>query len=124
MKIFATAVNCMHGQVQEPVIKFLKSNYKVDYVDMITELGPEKIIAEDSERYKINSIKQRLDVSVDNHGSKIILMAGHANCAGNPVEKETHVAQTLQASAALKKWFPEVVIIPVWIGEDWIVEPI
>ena len=124
MKKFASAVNCMDGRVQEPVINYLKSNYKVDYVDMITEPGPDKIIAEDSDKYKMNSIKQRLDISVNGHGSKIIVMVGHTNCAGNPVDKETHIAQTLQSAATIKSWFPEVKIIPVWIGDDWVVEPL
>jgi hypothetical protein len=114
----------MDGRILEPIIHYLKTNFDIDYVDMITESGPEKIIAEDSEKYKINSIKQRLDISINKHGSKIILMAGHAGCTTNPVEKETHIAQVLQSSAALKNWFPQVQIIPVWIGDDWVVEPI
>lgn len=124
MKLFATAINCMDGRVQEPVIRFLKTHYNVDYVDMITEPGPDKIIAEDTDKYKMNSIKQRLDISVNKHGSKIILMAGHADCAGNPVDKDTHIAQTLNASATIREWYPEAQIVPVWIGDDWSVEPL
>lgn len=124
MKIFATAVNCMDGRVQEPVTKYLKTNFDVDYVDMITELGPDKIIAEDSERYKLNSIKQRLDISINKHASTIIAMVGHSGCYGNPVEKNAQIAQILQSSATLKNWYPDTQIIPLWIGEDWLVEPI
>ena len=124
MKTFAAAVNCMDGRVQEPVIQYLKNNFGVDYIDMITEPGPDKIIAEDSDKYKMNSIKQRLDISVNLHGSKFIVMVGHADCAGNPVEKDIHIAQTLQSSATLKSWFPDVQVIPVWIGDDWIVQPL
>ncbi len=36
---FATAINCMDGRVQLPVIAYLKSKYVVDYVDAITEPG-------------------------------------------------------------------------------------
>ncbi len=124
MKIFATAVNCMDGRVQEPVSKYLKRNFAVDFVDMITELGPDKIIAEESEAYKLSSIKQRLEVSIEKHESKIIAMVGHAGCFGNPVEKNIQIAQILQSSATLKKWYPEVQIIPLWVGENWKVEPI
>lgn len=124
MKNFATAVNCMDGRVQEPVIQYLKKKYRVDFVDMITEPGPDKILAEQTESFKLNSIKQRLDISVNQHGSKMILMAGHADCAGNPVDKDTHIAQTLNAAALIRQWFPEVEIVPVWIGEDRVVEPL
>lgn len=114
----------MDGRIQEPVINYLKSNFGIDYVDMITESGPDKILAEESDKYRMNSIKQRLEISINNHGSKIILMAGHAGCSTNPVEKEIHIAQILQSAAVLKNWFSEVQIIPVWIGEDWVVDPI
>ena len=124
MKKFATAVNCMDGRVQEPVIRFMKKKFGVHYVDMITEPGPDKILADNKEKYKIGSIRQRLEISVRQHGSRIILMAGHEHCAGNPVDKMTHIAQILNSAATIRNWFPEVEIIPVWIGEDWEVEPL
>jgi hypothetical protein len=43
---FATALNCMDGRVQITIIEFLKKKFKVDYVDMITEPGIDKILAE------------------------------------------------------------------------------
>jgi hypothetical protein len=45
---FATALNCMDGRVQIPIIEFLKKKFKVDYVDMITEPGIDKILAEEN----------------------------------------------------------------------------
>jgi len=38
--IFCTAVNCMDGRVQLPVINYLKERFSANYVDMITEPGP------------------------------------------------------------------------------------
>ncbi|MCB0804821.1 MAG: hypothetical protein KDC05_03430 [Bacteroidales bacterium] len=124
MKAFAAAVNCMDGRVQEPVIKYLKENFEIDYVDMITEPGPDRILSEEQESIRVNSIKQRLDISVNKHGSKIILVSGHDDCAGNPTDKETHIVQTLNSAARIKKWFPSAEVIPVWINSDWEVEPV
>ncbi|MBC8487842.1 MAG: hypothetical protein H8D45_17580 [Bacteroidetes bacterium] len=121
MKKFATAVNCMDGRVQEPVINFLKNNYGVDYVDMITEPGPDKILAENTDKFKINSIKERVDISINKHGSGIILMVGHGDCAGNHVDKQTHISETLSSVELLKSWFTNIEVIPVWIDENWIV---
>lgn len=122
MKKFATAVNCMDGRVQEPVIHYLKKNYGVHYVDLITEHGPDKILAENKEKFKLNSIRQRLEVSVRQHGSRVILMAGHEHCTGNPVNKKIHVAQILNSAATIRNWYPDLEILPVWIGEDWAIE--
>ena len=124
MKTFAAAVNCMDGRVQEPVIRYLKKHFEVDYVDMITEPGPDGILSEEQEGFRVNSIKQRLDISINKHGSKIILMVGHDDCAGNPVDKETHIVQSLNSAARIKKWYPDVEVIPVWINDRWEVEPI
>ncbi len=42
----------MDGRVQEPVIKFLKEKYKVDFVDMITEArGMDRILAERDKKF-------------------------------------------------------------------------
>ena len=124
MKKFAKAVNCMDCRVQEPLINFLKKKFGVDYVDMITEPGPDKILAEGTDKFKLNSIKQRVDISLNQHASELILVAGHEHCANNPVDKNTHIAQTLNSAATIRKWFPNAKIIAVWIGDDWVVEPL
>lgn len=36
---FCTAINCMDGRVQLPVINYLKKHFKVNYVGSITEPG-------------------------------------------------------------------------------------
>lgn len=124
MKKIATAVNCMDGKVQEPVIRYLKKNHNVHYVDMITEPGPDKILSGTEEKFRINSIMQRLEISVRQHGSRLILMAGHAACDSNPVSQEIHIAQILNSAATIRNWFPEVELVPVWITEKGVVEPL
>ncbi len=124
MKKYAAAVNCIDGRVQEPVIRYLKKNFGVDYVDMITESGPDKVIAENAEKFRVNSIKQRLEVSVRQRGVKVILVAGHEHCSGNPVSKDKHIAHILNAAATVRNWFPGVEIIPAWIDGQWKVEPL
>lgn len=55
---FATALNCMDGRVQIPIIEFLKKKFKVDYVDMITEPGIDKILAEENKEL-VSWIKEK-----------------------------------------------------------------
>ena len=59
-KKFATAINCMDGRVQSPTIDYIKSNFNVDYVDMITEPGPNKILAEGKEEQVIEALKKKV----------------------------------------------------------------
>ena len=124
MKKFAAAVNCMDGRVQEPVINYLKKNFAVHYVDMITESGPDKVIAENKEKFRVNSIRQRIEISLQHHGATVVLIAGHDNCSGNPVDKEKHIAHILNSAATIRNWFPSAEIIPVWIDAGGKVEPL
>lgn len=56
----ATAINSMDGRAQVPVIEYIKRIYGVSYVDMITELGPNKTLAENKDKNSIDSIKRRV----------------------------------------------------------------
>ena len=47
---FCTAINCMDGRVQIPVITYLKERFKADYVDVVSEPGPNRILAEGSDQ--------------------------------------------------------------------------
>ena len=118
-KTFATAINCMDGRVQKPVIDFAIAKFGVDYVDMITEAGPDKILSENQDVNTIESIKKRVLISVEKHGSKVIIVSGHHDCAGNPVEKETHLQNTKEAVENIKKWNLGVEVYGVWVGEAW-----
>jgi len=116
---FATAVNCMDGRTQLPVIEFLKAEYGVDYVDAVTEPGPIKILAEGSDSFLVESIKKRVGISVEKHGSKVVALVGHFDCAGNPVDKETQLEQLEASARRAAGWGYEIEIIKVWVDENW-----
>lgn len=115
---FATAINCMDGRTQEPIISWAKKTFEVDYVDAITEPGPDKILAEGSDTL-VESIKNRVMISVNKHGSQNVIMVSHHDCAGNPVSKEEHLDQLKKSVDVISSWELGVKIIGVWIGEDW-----
>jgi len=121
---FATAVNCMDGRVQLPVIHWLKDTYHVDYVDMITDPGPIKILSENTDIALIESIKKRVAISTDKHGSKNIAIVGHYDCAGNPVNKETQLSQLSRSIQLVRSWNNNISVIGLWVDEDWIVHTI
>ena len=51
--------------------------YGVDYVDMVTEPGLNKILSENRDRTIVESIKKRVEISVMKHNSKLIALVGH-----------------------------------------------
>jgi hypothetical protein len=123
-KKFVTAINCMDGRVQLPVIEWMKKEYKADYVDLITEPGPNKILAEKKPGSCVGSIKKRVEISVMKHASKIIAIIGHDDCAGNPIEKETQLHQIKIAVETIESWNFDVLIIGLWVDDHWMVHKI
>jgi len=114
---FATAINCMDGRTQEPIIYWAKKTFDVDYVDAITEPGPDKILAEGSDTL-VESIKNRVMISVNKHGSQNVIVISHHDCAGNPVSKKEHLEQLRKSVDIISSWELGVKIIGVWIGKD------
>lgn len=116
---FCTLIHCMDGRIQESTIKFLKEKYPVDYVDVITEPGPCKILADQLDKHLTENILKRITISVKKHDSKLIFVSGHYDCAGNPVDKQIQVDQVRKSIVFLQSQFPEAVIKGLWIDMYW-----
>jgi hypothetical protein len=119
---FCTTVNCMDGRVQLPVIYYLKNRFQADYVDVISEPGPNLILAKHTVPILVKSIFSRLQVSVKKHKSKGIAIVGHFDCSGNPGSKEEQIQHTKTAIDLVKKTFNRIEIIGLWVDENWEVE--
>ena len=117
--VFVTAINCMDGRTQIPVIEWLKEKYSAEFVDMITEPGPIKILSENKDKALINSIKKRVEISVRKHNSKLVAIVGHYDCAGNPVDKNIQIEQIVKSTEIVKSWKFDVQIIGLWVNEKW-----
>lgn len=114
----------MDGRVQLPVIEWLKSQYGVDHVDVITEPGPHKILACGSS-IRTDAIRDRMLISVQAHGSRVVALAAHADCAGNPAPKEESLRQLQEGMKVIQSWGHPVTIIGLWVDStDWLVEQV
>ena len=116
---FATAINCIDGRAQKPVIDFVGRRFSVDCVDMITEPGPDKILSENKKTEIIKSIKDRVAISVEKHESKAIVIVGHHDCAGNPVTRDEHLKQIKKAKQNIDKWNLGISVYGAWVNENW-----
>ena len=120
---FGTVINCIDGRTQLPVINWLKEKYNLDFVDTITEPGVDKITA-NKDNEKTEQIKSKVQISINAHGSALIAIAGHHNCAGNPVSKDEHIEQIKKSLDTIKSWNFSAKVIGIWINEKWQVEPV
>ena len=124
---FCTAINCMDGRVQLPTTAFLKERFNVDYVDMITEAGPNRILGKQTSFSLLESIFERLRISVEHHHSVGIAVVGHHDCAGNPANQEDQIADTIEAVKYIRKrgsLYKDIAVIGLWINKSWSVSEI
>jgi len=112
---FGTVINCMDGRTQEPANRFLRDRFAVDFVDVITEAGPIRILSEGYPEDVLAGIRARLEISIEGHGSGQLAIVAHEDCAGNPVDKDVQMIQLKKSQAVVKDWFPGVDVIGLWI---------
>ncbi|MGQ9505632.1 MAG: carbonic anhydrase [Thermogutta sp.] len=122
--VFCTAINCMDGRVQMPVIEYLKDRFQADYVDNVTEPGPDGILGRGIDELLLLSILRRVELSLTKHGSVGLAVVGHADCGGNPSSKEEHHQQIKEAVKLLRRRFSGVTVVGLWVNENWSVEEI
>jgi len=116
---FCTAINCMDGRVQLPVITYLQERFRAEYVDLITEPGPNLILAGQENAVAIQSILQRLKISLECHHSVGVAVVGHHGCAGNPAGRDDQIVQIQEAIRFLRQRHEAIPIIGLWVDESW-----
>ena len=119
-KEFATAINCIDGRVQKPVAEYMQKSFNVDYVDMITEPGPNKILSEGKDAKVVEFLKKKVEISVEKHNSQIIAVVAHYDCAGNPEDEDAQKKCLRKSINVIASWgFPAKTIIALWLDENF-----
>jgi hypothetical protein len=131
---FVVAISCMDGRIQRAVLNYIKQTYGTGYVDLITDIGPNRILAEKRASFRhgkksfldgiwakfmIASIKERLAVSVKKHGSKLFFIVGHGCCAGNTAHKQAQIVHLHEAKKTVDSFGFSKKIILLWVEQDW-----
>lgn len=117
---FATVINCMDGRVQNPVNEWMKQKTGAEYIDVITEAGPDRIMSSTATASRL--ILQRILVSRDTHKSTELALVAHDDCAGNPVSKEEHLKHLCKSKKIIETWELGMHVMMIWVNENWEVE--
>jgi len=108
----------MDGRVQLPVIKYLQKRFNAEHVDMITEPGPNLILATREKTTLVESILDRLRISVEKHHSAAAAIVAHYDCAGNPTTKEKQILHLQDALIFIKQQYSQIEAIGLWVDEN------
>ena len=117
--VYCTSIQCMVVRIEDTIVKDFKENRHIAYVDVITEPGQRKILAINNDRISVNSIININEISINNHGSKLIAISRHHDCAGNPCDEEIQKQQIIKSIKYLKNIYSELKIIGLWIDNEW-----
>ena len=119
-KKFATAISCIDGRIQIPIIKYLKNSLSVDYIDMITEPGPNKILSENKDLDIIESLREKIKLSTRKHGSDTVIIVGHYDCAANTESKEIQIKQLLNSIDIVSSWRLDLKrVFALWLDKNF-----
>jgi carbonic anhydrase len=125
---FFTVVGCMDGRVQWACAKYGKEKYDAQFPDTITEAGIVGLIAAVPDDKFVENLKFKLLVSIDKHHSKGVVVDGHQECAGNPVDDDKHREDIRKSvefmSNLIENKVPVVGVFVVRDGDEWKAEEI
>lgn len=63
-------------------------------------------------------------VSVNKHGSRHIIISGHYDCAGFPVDESVHRRNIEESVATVKSWNLNADVSGVWVNDRWQIEKV
>lgn len=126
---FATQVGCMDGRSIKAVQEFLIDQYHVNFVDATTEPGMDGF-CEKAQAVEWERLRQKVvDISVLHHGSRVVAVVGHAECAGHPVSMKEHISCIQKGLKRVSDWdfkvSDPIMLIGIWVSKIdgvWTVE--
>ena len=122
-KKFGTALNCIDGRTQIPIMKWLKENFDVDYVDLITEPGIDKVLSQD-QWPETDRLRDKVIISINAHNSNVVAVVGHFDCAANPVSDLKHFCDIAASTRVVESWGLPIKVVGLWVDESFFVHVI
>jgi hypothetical protein len=116
---FCTAINCLDGRIQLPVISYLRERFGVEYVDVVTEAGPAGLLSGPADGARVQGIYECVTLSLERHQSRGLAVVAHHDCAGNPVPAATQQRQLRACLPLLRERFPAISVVALWVDEHW-----
>lgn len=113
---FATAINCIDGRAQTPALDWLKLHCNVDFVDLITEPGANKVLTQGPAE-TIAAIKRKAEFSFKVRQSGLLAVVAHYDCLAHPVSKEEHWEDIRESAAVINSWGWGARILGLWVNE-------
>ncbi len=120
---FAVVLNCIDGRAQQPLLDWVCTQYAIDYADVVTEPGIAALLASGAPKWR-DAVLDKVCVSRLAHLSCYLVVAGHHDCAANPVPRPVHEEQIRTAMQWLRTALPRFDIAGVYVDDTWTACPV
>lgn len=126
---YAVAVTCIDGRIQDVVRTHLLEHCGVDHIDAVTVPGVDAAFAaDDPSGAAVSAALEAVGISLDAHASTCVVVAGHTDCAANPVEADVHRAQVKASVEALRSRLDGADVRGILVDTDagrveWVTRP-
>ncbi|MEK7571272.1 MAG: carbonic anhydrase [Patescibacteria group bacterium] len=117
---FFTVVGCMDGRIQKPLAELGTRLTGAEHPDTLTHPGMVGFLADPdiTSTEVFERIVQGLNISTQGHKTKGVLVAGHEECLGYPVEDDNHRKTTVRAAEKIKHWFRKLDVHAAYVGRE------
>lgn len=113
---FATSLSCIDGRVQGPLSEWIRKRSGAEYVDTVTEPGMDRVLSGGGAAAE--ALRKKAVVSIRAHGSRTIVVSGHADCAGNPVPDDEHVRQVAECMRVAESWGTGAEVLGAFVDSE------
>ena len=120
---FATAITCIDGRAQAPVRDWMRLHLSVEYVNMITEPGPPRILTHGPAEI-VKAIQDKVRFLIEAHAARTVAVVGHHDCRANPVSREEHLEQIRTGVGVVQSWGLGIEVIGLWVNEHGYVDEV
>lgn len=123
-EIFATAADCMDGRTKKPVSRFIRNKTGARFVDTPTRPGVVgRLGRSQPDKAQLDEVVGELGISIVKHNSRGLVVAGHAECAGDPVDELTGKLHVVRAANAIvdgldSRGYRPVPVYPVYVRRE------
>lgn len=114
---FALALNCVDGRVQWPLLRWIDDALALDRVDTITLPGPDGTLLDGGEEK--DRARHHAAFLAERRHHECVIVAGHHDCLGNPVDDAEHRRQIERAAGVVHDWALCPRTLGVWIDHRW-----
>lgn len=115
---FAVLLTCIDGRIQTPLAQWVRQRYEVAYADVITEPGIDAVLAHGPEEARA-ALLDKICISRLAHHAAHAVIAGHHDCAANPVARAVHEEQIRAAVDYLRATLPRLTTVGVYVDNTW-----